>query len=432
MRGAAASAAGAWPGVFDSTAPQRLVVRVFGSLLWIGVFFPFVTPVETGTDTQPYALMAAIVVTAAAWHRRVPRELLLLMVPFAAAILVLMASGVHFTGIRATANYGSLALISLAACVSLSGGRDRFRLLLEAAVWVWLAAAVLQVVAGREVLGFLLPSVRTSATRGVTGLAPEPTHYGFQGVFMLLLVLMEFRGRRRLVLGAALIVQIVVIARSTMASLFLLLMLGAYFVVNLGSAKRILVAVSAATLLVATGVLLARFNVGGLGDSRLFYLIGLLVENPQYLFLVDRSGNQRMADILFSFSGFLDSHMIPNGFDAYEGYVERMAWRFRAWVPNPNPQARIMSGYGAALFELGAVGLIVPLVVTLAMWRRLRHDGKRFLVLTGTIHLMLLTAIPLATPIVAGIIGYAASGAPAAERVTNPGRRGSLSSGENG
>jgi hypothetical protein len=391
-----------------AAALDAQLVHVTVGAFFLAALFPFVTPIRTAMDTQPYAMMLALIIAMASIAKPVRRELVLLFLPMLASLIVLGIAGFTFTGVRSVANYLSIAVIPLAIYLGLRWDRDLFRRLLEFAVWAWLAAGLLQVLIGPDVLAPLLPDVRTSASRGVTGLAPETSHYGTQCILMLLLVLMEFEGRKRTRLVLVLLAQIMLLAQSSFAALFLFGMFGLYILTHIDSPRRLGLAALLGLAVIAALVAIARLNLLGLRGSRLLELAGLFVKNPSYVFILDGSANKRLSNIVLSFYGFFDAGMVPQGFGTFAEYVLRVASRFPTILTRPAAMERIMSGYGAALFELGVIGLIIPGVISYLFWKRFRDEPRRLILYLTTFSLMLVTATPLANPLVGTIAGYLA------------------------
>jgi hypothetical protein len=65
-----------------------------------------------------------------------------------------------------------------------------------------------------------------------------------------------------------------------------------------------------------------------------------------------------------------------------------------------------MSGYGSAFFELGFVGILYAVSITVAAYKYYRRDLKSFLVLASFIHTVLFAAVQISLPIVGFLIGY--------------------------
>lgn len=401
-------------------ALDRVLVGALVTVFLLASFLPYFALIPLPSDTQPYALVLATLLAAASITRRVRRELILLFVPFALSLLMLLGNGMSLVAIRSVANYASIAVIPFVTYLAVRADRERFRRVLRFSVYVWLAGAILQIGLGQELFVLLLPSVRTSESRGVTSFAPEPTHYGLQCVFLLLLVLMEFDGKERMRLSAILVAQILFLAQSTLAALVLVGMLGLYLLTHINSPKRVLLLVLVTASAAGLVVLGVRASGIEIHRSRILFLAVALLKHPEYLFLVDQSGNARLAAILFSFYGFLADWTAPHGFSAYAEFVDETVARFSDVITHADRADRIMSGYGAALFELGLIGLLIPIVITIVFWRAFRSQPRQFIILCTTLHAILLAAIPLANPVIGVVVGYAALRATECEEAAAP------------
>jgi hypothetical protein len=142
-------------------------------------------------------------------------------------------------------------------------------------------------------------------------------------------------------------------------------------------------------------------------DTRIVKLFLLLVENPVLLLTVDASVNERAFHIYFSFLGALEHYLLPRGYSAWAPYLEDAVARFGD-LTSGAMVGRIMSGYGSAFFELGFMAVLIPGAITLGLYRFYQGDRKMFLVMAAFIHTVLMTAIPLAFPLIGFIIGYLA------------------------
>jgi len=76
------------------------------------------------------------------------------------------------------------------------------------------------------------------------------------------------------------------------------------------------------------------------------------------------------------------------------------------WLGSLDDDLKIMSGYGAALFELGFVGLLYLVSFTLASYKYFRGDIKTFLVLTAFVHTIMFAAVQMSLPLLGFLIGY--------------------------
>ena len=393
--------------------------------LFLAAVFPYIRVIPLGTDTQPWTLLLSLAIVTCAMDRAVRPALVMLFMPAAFAVALLAVDGVKFEGIRSVANYMSVAVISYAAYLALKFYHDKFRKVLEYSVWIWGAVGLIQTLFSRSFMTFLLPGgARTSATRGVTGLAPEPTHYGIMCILLMFLVLMDFRDepKKRRYLTIALLAQIILFARSSTAALVLIGVALVYVVLHINSLRRIIIALGVAVA--GAIVVFIATQVIGLGQSRLLYLIVMLAEHPEVVFVADRSVGHRLAGIVYSLYGFWADGGIPHGFGVFYKYVWTTATPFSHVIPLP-ANDRILSGYGAALFEIGLAGLLYPIILTWLLWTRYRTDRRAFLLYSISLNALMLTAVPLSTPIIGLLYGHVGFMGSARARRTNDGHLGS-------
>lgn len=378
------------------------------------VFFPYIQLVPLQTDTQPYALLLAGLLILGARRWALPAEFVPLLIAFLFSIGVAMLAPVRLMTFRAIANYASILLIPWATFLVLRMRNGFPPGTLRVVIAAWFVVGLVQTFVYPDFLVFLMPRGLGTAGRGgrgVVGLSPEPTHYGMICMFLLVLCFMA-RGRvlaRRdfNLLAAALIVQIVVFAKSAMAALFLLIGIATYIAVNLLSIKRLAYAFASFAAGGGSVMALIRAGIITVEGTRMFTLLGRLIENPRLLLMVDASVNDRFFNIFFSILGFLESYFLPNGYTTWGEYLDQTIPRFApyAWWVSPT---RIMSGYGAALFEIGFVGLLIPLAVNVGLFRFFGNDVRSFVTVALVLNLMLLAAIPIATPMIGLILGFAA------------------------
>jgi hypothetical protein len=201
--------------------------------------------------------------------------------------------------------------------------------------------------------------------------------------------------------------QIVLFARSTLAVLFLAIFISYWVVVQVFSIRRFLCAIGVASVLVLAVTAVAQSGALPLEDVRIYKVFLILLQSPELLLLVDASVNDRFFHIVFSLLGSVENYLLPNGFSAWFDYLDHVIPRFSPyawWVSD----TRVMSAYGGALFELGGVGLLIPFVVTLLLYRYFEGDKKAFVVAALCIHTVMMTGTPLALPLFPFLIGYLA------------------------
>lgn len=371
----------------------------------IAVFFPYMQVLPLGSDVQPAALLLGLGVLLASQTGRFPREITPLLVVLVGAITIAFVTGISALALRGLANYFSLFIIAFATYGTLKERRGFSTRLLSAIVWIWFVVGFLQTFLSRELFTVLLSNARSTAGRGVVGLAPEPTSYGIHCLLLGLLVSELCTGRQRRWNLAALLIQILFFARSSMTVLFLLIWGVAYLATRAGLLRSLLGAAIVGA--VGAGVLqaLARFAATVKG-VRIFDLIHLVATAPALILVRDQSISDRVAAIVFSLAGAFNYWFLPHGFTSWSAWVGDIGPRMVRYVPYYTAGDRIMSGYGAAIFELGFLGLLVPYVVTRTARLHYGHDRQRFLTVAIVLNLLLLTALPLAYPPIGFLIGY--------------------------
>lgn len=380
---------------------------------YLGVFFPYGRIIPIETDTQPYAMLAAAALVLAVRQWRVHWELVSLLIIFLFSIGVALLGSPGMQAVRSVANYASLFLITYAAVLVLRSHGRLLPIVFRAVVLTWFAVGLIQTAVYPDFLVFLVPRAMGTAGsggRGVVGLSAEPTHYGMYCLMLLVLLNLakdrlafsrrEFRWHTVLLL-----IQVVAFARSAMAILLLALFIGWAVLISMFSLRRLLfLLVGGAAAAVVVGIVV-NSGVVSLDGTRMYTLLKALLENPMLVLLVDGSVNDRFFHIVFSVVGMVENFFLPNGYTAWPAYVVQTIPKFSpyAWQVS---DTRIMTGFGAPLFELGFVGLLIPIIINVALFRFLRSDLRTYMVLAFALNAMLWTSIPLATPLVGFILGF--------------------------
>ena len=367
------------------------------------VLFPYLQIVPTGTDVQPIALCLAVLLLVFS-HRWLgaPKELWLLGFLFVVAIFVFLAGDIAFEAVRSVGNYASLFLISLASYCCARNIRKLTLRLLIVAIWTWFFVGVVQSLVYDEFLYQMLPDVRRSSTRGVVALAPEPGYYATMCLFFLLVLFLY--NRERSIHGFLCVVQITLLARSTLFTVILALAMLLYGVIHL-SAKKMLTVV--AILLGGWGV---ATQTDFFDNTRIGDLTKLAIVKPLALTKLDLSISDRVAHLVFSLKGAVDNHLLPNGFTSWGNYYHSETLSnheyFLDYYPDPYPK-RIQSGIGAPFYELGFFGAIQIWVLIAGIRHRFRSLRTSSAAVFGTsLALCLLPGTPIATPIYGFIVGH--------------------------
>lgn len=367
-------------------------------LFFIFVFFPYITFVSLGTGMQPYALVVSLVILFLFKKEFTPSQVYIALV-FLSSILVFMISGFSFTSLRSLFNYASLFFVSYAAYHVLKTERLNFEFFLKSSIIIWFIVGLIQTVYDRTFLNFIISGSRTTENRGVTGLAPEATFYGIVFIFFLLFLLhTNYKNKKFFIITC--VIGIVLLAKSSMAFLFLAIMLFFYLLTH-ASVKYALLSIIL--------VLIAPFIIVDLmAGTRLSFLVSKIYEEPSSLVLVDASINDRFFHVFFALKGFFDNFMLPNGFLSWNGYASSQLVQYSDLVIIQwfSLGGRIMSGYGAAFFELGIFAALVPLALFSLLLSIYQNNLKKFFFFFLFVNTIMFSAIPIGFSLFAFYLGF--------------------------
>lgn len=390
--------------------------RWAGQGLLIAALFPFVTPVPTPFDTQPYtAVVAAVIILARLPElSSLPGVLLLagLVVPL--AVVSWLVYGASSSGFRSVFGYFSVFVISVAMYVTAT---SLAAYIVPFAAAVWLAFAAVQQFVDPAFGTFLVPRMSTSVGRGVTGLSVEPSIFAITSVFMLLLndyfLARQSYSRRVWLSCSAIIGAQLVLASSALGYVLLV----AYLIsraIAAGNAYRLFLAAGAtgAVVLILSWLYTTQDALRG---SRVGQLLGALTSQPlSEFFYSDASVAQRAFAVMASHESLLYSFGLGYGVGTWTEGVPQIVSEgsdsLRKFGVNSVGLDRIMSGFGSALYELGLFGLLIPTALALATvygWSQAETPSLRRWCLSAgvTSGVIMETAIPLAFPLFGVVFG---------------------------
>jgi len=370
----------------NSTMPSlrsinRVIFRIIVILFYFFIFFPFLKLVPLPTDIQPYALLLAIffflhfgIIKKS--FEKMPFEIMLLFVTFLFSLYLFLISNRSFTSLRSLANYTSLFFISYSTYYILKAQKGFPNKFLKMSIYIWFTVGFIQTFIYRNFLvsligrGFSDPELIQA--RGVVALAPEPTFYGITCVFLLLLTNLHFeKAKQKIFFSILILVQLIFFSQSSIIVLL---------------------------------ILLINFELIQLGNVRMYQIAMQIIDDPSRL-LSDLSMNERFFHLYFPLLGFFQNWLMPHGFDSWSGYLSDVLSTVEYFV-FISERNRIMSGYGAAFFELGFIAFLIPTSITLSIHRFYRNDFKKFLLISLFLNTIMLSAIQLALPVIGFLVGY--------------------------
>lgn len=360
------------------------------------VFFPYIAFINFNTDLQPYAFLLSAVLFLT-FIFRVTRVEFYLLIILIVSVLVLFISPITFNSIRSFTNYFSLFFISFVSFRVLRSERFSLNKIVVSTLIVWFIVSLIQQIYSESFLTSLVSEARTTANRGVTGLAVEPTALGIVFIFYIIYLLHQKIKYKQLLIIMC-IIGIIFLAKSSMAVLFLLILFMCYIIFCFNF--RVFIPV---VILSLSGVSAISLMTG----SRLKNIFFALINNPMDLLLIDASINARFFHIYFSIKGFIENYFLPNGYNRWVEYAQQQTSIYADYVIYEyfGFKGRIMSGYGGALYELGIFGILIPLSVTILLFKLYRDKLGSFLFFSIFVNLIMFTTISVGFPFFGFYIG---------------------------
>lgn len=356
---------------------------LFEFLTYFFCFFPYIKILPMNTDTQPYAAIVCFFVFIIKFNNKMNKSIvwLLILLILSLTIGILSLASSFFRDIF---GFFSVFIICYSALFFLETRGFNEKLFYFFSL-IWIIVGIVQLILDRSFLSFLLPSMRTSDTRGVTSLAVEPSYFG---IILLFFILINFLIDGKKIWYFIYSFCIILLSQSTMIILYLSL----FFILYFFERQKILFFFFSIILL-ALLLLISNLSI----NSRLIELLQQLIKiGPLALVKLDTSINDRIGHIFYSFKGFVNNYFLPNGFDHWGTYLAKE-------LPKQNffyglSTGRIMSTYGSCLFNLGFIGLILPIVYIKNILQIRQKDIK--FVLFVFLNIFFLTAIPVAFPLI--------------------------------
>lgn len=387
----------------SSTSLQKL----FGYIFIIACLNPWTSFGTNSMDSQPWPLLSGIIYISLLRNIILPPYFWLFSLCITTGVIISLAISNHPPVpdiARAIASYGTLMVVYLGFYNHLIRHKFPKKLLIFAGA-SWIAFAFVEMSAPS--ITSTLSAQRTSAERGLTSLAPEPTFFAIFLLFFSWILAASTRYKptiKEIVLIVICIASIVALARSAMVILYLLttaLLYGAGVVVR--SILRLRLRKKHLAMLTLS--LMAIFSVfysikTTFSESRAGMLFAQVIDfGPTGIMNIlsrDASISRRLEDAVLSIHAALANLGAPGGIDTFIINREsvRDFWGTLFWYPSTGN--KIMSWNGVLLYELGVFGLIAYLSLILAAKRNNGASNTEIIILVT----LLIGAIPIAFPLI--------------------------------
>ncbi len=376
-------------------------------LLLLFCFFPYLNILHLGTDTQPNALVFAVMILVSQWKTKLPKVSLYYFFVFYVALIMLVLSPLDFRAFLSFTNYISILVVPLGVFLTLKHYNGLPYRYFKAFVLVWGIVAMIQKLVYHEFLTFLLSRSAYSGIkgRGVISLSPEPTYYGTMILLLVVVYFLNYYDRKDKKLLYFLIFQFFFLAISSTAIAVLVIAFVIYFIFLLikSKPKFFLRFLLYATITVAVFFLIKPIFDG----TRLSSIIYYVLNNPQMIY-VDESIMERFNAAYFPIISLSEEYGLPKGYGNFAKYIlekKESGEYLNLFVYNfkITGYSRILSGYGMGFFELGIFGLIIPLAIFASIRRNLSNIYYLFAFIL--FNFILFTAMSLNNALILFIIG---------------------------
>lgn len=382
------------------------------NILLIFCFFPFLNILNLPIDSQPNALIISFFILIINYKiiiNSLPVKILYLILIFFIATFLVLISEFKFETFASYVSYLSLCFVPLAVYISLKRLNGFSFKFFSKIILIWGFVAVVQKIYNPEFLTFL--QYRSSGSglmgRGVNSLAPEPTYYGtIIALFIIIFFINNFNEKRSFFWIILLIVQLVILSLSSTIIAVFLISSFLYFTLEIFKFNfkiKILVYILF-TLVITTILFYVNFDV--IADTRIYKILEIALANPE-LILLDESINERLNHALFPIINLYDNNLLPMGFGNFNKYIVNKisSPAFSIFFENINLEHynKIMSGYGAAFFELGIFGLLIPFFLYSLSKNMLKH--KKYVYLFILLNMLLFTSISLNNGLILFVFG---------------------------
>ena len=339
-------------------------------LLIIFCFFPFLNILRLPIDSQPNALIISFLILLINYKYiiyKFPTKLLFLFIIFFIATIVLLFSEFNFLTFTSYISYLSLCFIPLAVYVSLKKLNGIPYKSFKRTILIWGIVGFIQRIYNPEFLNFLQYRSSGSAVmgRGVNSLAPEPTYYATViALFLVIYVINNFIERKKFIWITFLIFQLLIFSVSSTIIVVFFISICIYLLLNLFQINLKNKYLYLAIILLFSVLFIFQNNFELITNTRIYKIINIIISRPE-LILLDQSINERFNHAFFPILSLYDNFMIPNGFDNFSNYITEKITitKYSIFFNNIDLSHynKIMSGYGAAFFELGGFGLLIPI-----------------------------------------------------------------------
>lgn len=311
--------------------------------------------------------------------------------------LILWPFETDFYLLRGLVNYVGVVLIFLGFVVFLKKYTFPFNILFYINL-VYVLVGLIEVFSPSVTKYFVVG--RTTLERGTTSLTPEPTFFAIYLFFnaWLLFVGNNYILNKKLYFIMFLnFFAIIALAKSAMGALFIIISLIFILCIKLTNFKNSLRYLIRFSFVFIFIFLILRYSVDFFENSRILKMVTLASQvSILELFEIDASFNVRLANVVLPIHGFFLNSLLPGGFYTFDSISSEFFSFYRGYFWYGIGRVKIMSWIGSCIYELGVFGLVFLFV----LFRSITFYSKKRILEILLLFLILLSAIPLAFPLV--------------------------------
>lgn len=386
-------------------------MRFLAHIFVLTCFFPFIDLIRIGTDTQPNAMIAGVMIIFLSKNPKLNLPIILLWITFFISLLLVFTSQLDtFLTAKIILNYLCPPVIAMAAYIIFVEleYKIKFGYFLGIVV-IYLFVAVVQTYFIHDFMTLFLNEGRGILVggRGVVSLTTEPAFYGSHCLFLIVFAILNYTKKQNVIVGIILLFQMIIMAKSSIG-----------------------IAIFGASIIVFGLVMLLRLKVGYV----LFFLMvisltalfqnqilksfegtrsGKIMENfikdPLIIAQVDGSIAMRVSNSFAPYFVLRHNYFLPMGYGRFLTFLKKLSGEGRykkiITAETLNQRERIVGALNMVLFQLGFLGLIMPLAIYLAFKRLLYEDMAIFALIL--FYTLLFTQIQLMYSMIGLIIASA-------------------------
>ena len=380
-------------------------------LFFILCLFPYLDFLQLGTDTQPNALLVGIVLLIGIRNKKINAPLVLLWLVFICSIFLVFYNNVSFFDyLKNTFNYLSPPLIATVTYLILNQLKYKisFRFFFSA-ISIYAIIGLVQLYFIPDFLTFLVNMARgtLSGGRGVVSLFSEPAYYGSTCLLFMAFSLLSYTRKQNLWVGGLLFFQLVFLSRSATAIAIFLAAIGLFTLLQLLRFRLRYLMGSVVGLSLATMLLFNYWNK--IESTRAGELAQVFIENPLLITQIDGSVGIRFTGTVAPFLSMRHNYFMPQGLGYYTEFLKKFSdkgmYRSFLSVDRAEKKPKLSGSLNMVLYQLGFIGLFLPLALYLAFRGQLREDAVllAFLLLVVT----MMTQIQMMNAMIGLVIGAA-------------------------